>query len=146
MSELSNFEQFVTFQVDKLYLGIEVAKVQEVLQHQDTTRVPLADSEIKGIMNLRGQIITAIDLRRSLNIESEGQSVESTNVVVNFGNETYSLIVDKIGDVIELDNKSFQKTPSTLDKNLTPLLKGVYKLEKKLLLILNLENLFNSKI
>ncbi|OUW16747.1 MAG: chemotaxis protein CheW [Opitutales bacterium TMED158] len=131
--------QFCTFYVDGLFFGVDVLKVQEVLTEQDMTPVPLASNEVEGLINLRGQIVTAIDLRRRLKLSDRTDGEPPMNVVINAGDEVFSLIVDEIGDVIEPDEKSFERPPETLEGVARTLVNGVYKLEGQLLLILDTE-------
>ena len=131
-------ELLCTFFIDKFFLGIEVAKVQEVLLCQQMTRVPLASWEIRGLINLRGQIVTAIDLRRRMELPDIDTHPNPVNVVVrSHHEEVVSLLVDKIGDVIEVAEKNFEGPPETLQGTLRTLLRGVYKLNGKLLLVLD---------
>jgi purine-binding chemotaxis protein CheW len=129
--------QFCTFFLDDLYFGVEVQRVQEVLRHQPLTRVPLASPMIEGLINLRGQIVTAIDLRQRLGLaERRGQELPM-NVIVRTEDSAVSLLVDEVGDVIEVDASTFETPPATLQQPARSLIHGAYKLEGKLLLVLN---------
>ena len=130
--------QFTTFYVDDLFFGIDVLKVQEVLRPQGMTRVPLAPPVIRGLINLRGQIVTAIDMRRRLNLESRDGGSALMNIVVRFGDEAISLLVDEIGDVLEVDANKFERRPDNVDPEIRDLIRGVYKLDKRLLLVLDI--------
>ena len=131
--------QFCTFHVHGLYFGIEVAKVQEVMQHRATEQVPLATSVIEGLINLRGQIVTAIDLRRRLNLPERSESQPPLHVVVRTDEGPVSLLVDEIGDVLEVDQGNFEPPPESLQGTARELILGAHKLEGKLLLVLNME-------
>lgn len=124
-------------------LGVDVLEVQEVILYQDMTKVPLAHDSIKGLINLRGQIVTAIDLRQRLNLPQADSSIEQKNIVIQSGDEAVSLLVDEIGDVIEPAEESFELPPETLRGTAKDIIKGVYKLEKNLLLVLNSSRTIN---
>jgi purine-binding chemotaxis protein CheW len=131
--------QFATFVLNGLFFGVDVLKVQEVIRYQEMTCVPIAPSMIEGLINLRGQIITAIDLRRRLGLpEREGHQLP-LNVVVRTDDGAVSLLVDEIGDVVEIDEESFERVPETVTGMARELILGVYKLPKRLLLILDTE-------
>jgi len=132
---LAKPKQFCTFYVDDILLGIEVLAVQEVLRYQDLTEVPLAPPEVQGLINLRGQIITAINLRSRMHLPPGKNAKNSMNVVTRINNEVVSFLVDSVGDVLEVDDESFEPVPSTVDASTRELVSGVYKLEGKGLLM-----------
>jgi purine-binding chemotaxis protein CheW len=136
---MSNDHQFCTFLVDGMYFGVEVLKVQEVIRYQEMTRVPLAPAVIRGLINLRGQIVTAIELRRRLGMGERADTSLPMNVVVRTGEGAVSLLVDEIGDVLTVEPDAFERTPETLSGSVRELLRGVYKLKDRLLLILDTE-------
>ena len=131
--------QFCTFMVDGLYFGVEVLQVQEVIRYQEMTRVPLANAVIKGLINLRGQIVTAIDLRRRLELSDRPEGSLPMNVVVRTADGALSLLVDEIGDVLNVEPESFERPPETVSGITRELISGVYKLKDRLLLIMNTE-------
>lgn len=130
-------ETFCTFQVDHLYFGVEVLKVQEVIRYQRMTRVPLSPAVIRGIINLRGQLVTAIDLRRRLGLPKSEVERQPMNVVIRGNDGSVSLLVDEIGDVLEVDREQFEPPPETLQGVPRELIRGAYKLDGKLLLVLD---------
>lgn len=134
-SELAN--QYVTFRAGGLFFGVDVLKVQEIIRYQSMTPVPLAPAAVRGLINLRGQIITAVDLRSILKLESGNDELKSMNVVIRAGDETVSLLVDSIGDVLEVEPAQFESTPETVAPHLRNILHGVFKLKDELLLVLN---------
>jgi purine-binding chemotaxis protein CheW len=129
--------QFCTFIVDGQYFGIEVLKVQEVIRFQEMTRVPLASPTINGLINLRGQIVTAIDLRRGLELPDRAPGVLPMNVVVRTSDGAVSLLVDEIGDVVNVEASGFERPPETLRGSARDLISGVYKLKERLLLVMD---------
>jgi len=136
---MTNTKQFCTFFVNGLFFGIEVLKVQEVIRYQEMTRVPLAPATIQGLINLRGQIVTAIDLRRRLELPPREADQLPMNVVVRSEDGAVSLLVDEIGDVVEIQDDIYEQPPETLKGVARELVQGVYKLKERLLLILDTE-------
>ncbi len=131
--------QFCTFTVGKLFLGIDVRQVQEVIRYQEMARVPLAAKDVSGLINLRGQIVPAIDLRPRLELPSRGPGQLPMNVVVRTNDGAVSLLVDEIGDVLEVNRDSFERKPETLRGPSRDLIEGVFKLKNQLLLILDVD-------
>lgn len=129
--------QYSTFDVAGFYFGIDVLQVQEVLRCQPMTPVPLAPVVIEGLINLRGQIVTAIDMRRRLGLPPRTGGATSMNVVVRTEDGAVSLLVDEIGDVVEADSSSFERPPENLDPAISGLVRGIHKLKDKLLLVLD---------
>jgi len=131
--------QYATFLLDGLYFGIEVLKVQEVLRQQPTTPVPLAPPIVRGLINLRGQIVTAVDLRARLGLAPRDGDEPPMNVVVRTADGVVSLLVDAIDDVVEASGDDFEAAPETVQSRLHHLVRGVYKLPARLLLVLDVE-------
>ena len=129
--------QFCTFYVAGLCFGIGVREVQEVIRYQEMTRVPLAASVVRGLINLRGQIVTAIDLRRRLGLDDRADEALPMNLVVRTDDGVVSLLVDEIGEVVEVDEDTFERPPPTLEGVARELVRGVYKREGSLLLVLD---------
>ena len=130
-------QQLCTFYLDGLYLGVGVRQVQEVIRYQEMTRVPLAPGVVSGLINLRGQIVTAIDLRRRLGLPDRPADQLPMNVVVRADDGAISLLVDEIGDVVEVDDDTFERAPETLRGVARDLIRGVYKREGELLCVLD---------
>ena len=130
-------KQFSTFVVDRLLLGVEVEKVQEVIRYQEMTCVPLAPSVVKGLINLRGQIVTAVDLRRRLDLRERATGELPMNVVIRQDDGAVSLLVDEIGDVLEVEEEKFEPPPETMDSKARKLIRGVYKLSDRLMHVLD---------
>lgn len=129
--------QLSTFHVGKYLFGVDVSLVQEVVRLQMITPVPLAAPEIAGLINLRGEVLTAIDLRSRLGLPPADGNREPVNVVVRVDDEPVSLLVDEIGGVLEVSQVPFEQTPSTVDERVRDLLLGAYTLPDRLLLALN---------
>ena len=106
---------FVPFELADQLLGIPVVLIQEVLMGEDISPVPLSPREVKGFLNLRGQIVTAVDLRALLGLPDRAEGESFMNVVVEHDEELFSLLVDRVGDVVEAGDSAFEPTPSTLD-------------------------------
>jgi purine-binding chemotaxis protein CheW len=128
---------YSTFFVGGLFFGIEVLEVQEVLRYQEMTLVPLAPHVIEGLINLRGQIVTAIDMRRRLRLEPRAPGKTPMNMVVRSEDGAVSLLVDEIGDVIEAPRESFEAPPETMRPEEREIIDGVCKLQGRLMLVLN---------
>ena len=130
--------QLATFTLDGHCFGIDVEQVQEVLRSQSRTRVPLAPPAVAGLVNLRGQVLTAIDLRTQLGLAPR-EDAEPMVVVVRVGGEPISLLVDAIGDVVDVEESDFEPPPDTLLDAGRDMLRGAYKLPDRLLLALDAE-------
>ena len=131
--------QYCTFYLEGHYFGLDVLKVQEVIRYQEMTRVPLAPPVVRGLINLRGQIVMAVDLRRRFAMEDRPNSELPMNMVVRTNDGAVSFLVDEIGDVLEADEENFEHPPETLQGPARELVKGVYKLEERLMLVLDTE-------
>jgi len=131
--------QLSTFFVADLFFGVDVLRVQEVLRFQQMTHVPKAPEVIEGLINLRGQIVTAIDLRRRLRLPPRAGDQMPTNVVIRTDDGAVSLLVDEIGDVLDVDTSTYERTPENLDLAAREIISGVYKLKDRLLLVLDTE-------
>ena len=141
---MAKTQQFCTFFLKDQFFGVPVEQVQEVIQYQEMTRVPLVPEVIRGLINLRGQIVTAVDLRRLFGMEERPGSRLPMNVVVRTDDGAVSFLVDEIGDVLEADEENFELPPETLQGQARELVCGVYKLEERLLLVLDTERAVSS--
>lgn len=128
--------QLCTFDLADLFLAVPVEGVQEVIREGEMTQVPLAPDTVEGLMNLRGQIVTVIDLRRCLGLEHNPAGADMHVVLRREGNPV-SLLVDEIGDVVEIDDRARAKPPRSIKGTLRELLAYVYTLEGRLLLVLD---------
>ena len=140
----SDRRTFATCRVGHLLVGLNVDAVQEVTAGGDLTPVPLAPPMVSGLLNLRGQIVTAIDLRRSLQLADRPVGQPAVNVILRADGGSVGLVVDSIGDVLDVDDHAFEEPPSTVRGHLRELITGVYKLERGLLLVLNTERVMEE--
>jgi purine-binding chemotaxis protein CheW len=129
--------RFATFSVADMFCGIDVGQVQEVLKYQEMTPLPLAPDVIQGLINLRGQIVTAVDLRRRFRLPERTLDRQPMNMVLRSDGGAVSLLVDEIGDVIEVDGCEHEPPPSTMDPFHRDVVEAVFKLDGKLLLALD---------
>ena len=128
-NNVNSRHQYATFFLGEIYFGVDVLKVQEVLRHLDITRVPLAPSVIEGLINLRGQIVTAIDMRRLLKLAPRESDVQPMNIVIQSVDGAVSLLVDEIGDVIEASELCCEPPPGNMPASLRGFVDRVYTLE-----------------
>ncbi len=136
---------FVTMALGDHLFGIPVLSVQDVLGAQSITRIPLASPEVAGALNLRGRIVTAIDVRRRLGLSARPRDTQPMNVVVEHEGELYSLIFDTVGEVMSLPADSYERNPATLDARWREVAGGIYRLQGKLLVVLDVARLLDLK-
>jgi purine-binding chemotaxis protein CheW len=139
-------QEFLTVAVDGQSFGIPVLSVRDVLGPQRLTRVPLAQSEVVGALNLRGRIVTAIELRRRLSRPDRAPDAAHMSVVVDVRGEPYSIIVDSVGEVLNLSPDTFEQNPASLDVAIKSVSKGVYRLERSLLVVLDVVQLLDPVV
>ena len=130
-------QQYATFNLAGSYFGISVGTVQEILRMQQMTPVPLAPSVVSGLINLRGQIVTAVDLRRRLGMVERDLGAAPVNVVIRSNGGIISLLVDEIGDVVEVSEDTFEPPPETLSSKAREMVRGVHKLNRRLMHVLD---------
>ena len=134
---MANTKQYCTFYLEEHFFGVPVEQVQEVIRYLEMTHVPLVSEVVRGLINLRGQIVTAIDLRKRLGMKDRAENHLPMNVVVRTNDGAVSLLVDDIGDVIEVAQEAYETPPPTLLAQQKEVVDGVYKLDQRLLLVLN---------
>ncbi len=139
----SEHRDYVTMSIADQMFGIPVLTVQDVLGTQAITRVPLAPPEVAGSLNLRGRIVTAIDVRPRLGMAKREAGKNPMSVVVEHDGELYSLLVDSVGEVLSLDTKDYQRNPPTLNPRLREFSDGIYRLNGSLLVVLSVASLLN---
>ncbi len=130
--------QYVTFQVADCLYGVDVTHVQEVLPPQPRTPTPLSPATVAGLVNLRGQVVLAVDLRERLMLPARDED-EPMMVVVRVGSETVSLLVDHIGEVVTVGEDTFAEPPETLPVAMRQVVRGAHRLTDRLLLVLDVE-------
>ena len=138
--------EFVSITVDGQLFGIPVLQVQDVLGPQRITRIPLAPPEVAGSLNLRGRIVTAIDLRTRLRMPPLPEGQQGMSIVVDHGGELYSVIVDSVGEVLSLDAEASERNPATLDPVWREISGGIYRLEKTLLIVLDVARVLDFSV
>lgn len=135
---MSLSHQYCTFLLDGHLFGVPVSSVQEVLKQQELTPVPLASPEVTGLINLRGQIVTTLELRTRLSLPPRGDGMSAVNVVVRTPDGgVVSLLVDEIGDVVEPGESAFEPVPETVPSHVRALVTSVCKLDGQLMLVLD---------
>lgn len=136
---------FLTIQIGEQMFGIPVLQVQDVLGQQKVTKIPLAPPEVAGSLNLRGRVVTAINVRKRLGLpDNDNENTKEMSVVVEHDNELFSLIIDKVGDVLSLSDDTYEKNPSTLDPLWREVSSGIYRLNDKLLIVMDVPRFLNS--
>lgn len=136
-------QDYVTMYIEGQLFGIPVLTVQDVLAPQKITRIPLAPPEVAGSLNLRGRIVTAIDVRKRLRLKAREDQGKGMSVVVDMGGELYSLMVDSVGEVLSLPGAAFERNPPTLDALWREFSAGIYRLDGKLLVVLDVPRLLD---
>lgn len=134
---------FVTVYLNGQLLGIPVLAIHDVLSAQKITPVPLAPPSITGVLNLRGRIVTAVDLRTRLGLPARDKGEKSMSVVVEHAGEPYSLLIDNVGEVISVPMEKFERNPRTLDPKWQEVSSGVCRLDGQLLVILDVDRLLD---
>lgn len=132
---------FVTMRIDKQLFGVPVKYVRDVLREQRVTRIPLAPPEVAGSLNLRGRIVTVINLRKRLSLHEKESATPGMFVVVEHKNDLYSLMVDGVGEVLTISAGAIEKTPGNLGTSWKAVASGIYKLDSELLVIMDTETL-----
>lgn len=140
---MSDVQRVCSFLVEDLLFGVDVAHVQEVVRQHALTPIPLAPPAIRGLMNLRGSIVAAIDLRERLGFGPDSGNGTRANVILRSEHDSVSLLVDEIGDVLEVSAQQFERPPDTLRGRARQLIVGAYKLPDRLLLVLDVEKTIN---
>lgn len=136
-------EDFVTASIADQMFGIPVLQVQDVLGPQKITRIPLAPPEIAGSLNLRGRIVTAVDVRKRLGLGERPAENRGMSIVVDLKGELYSLMVDNVGEVLSLSSVEFERQPATMDQRWREVSTGIYRLKSSLLVVLDVSRLLN---
>ncbi len=136
-------EDYVTFRISDQLFGIPVLKVQDILMPDHIAFIPLAPKEVAGSINLRGRIVTVIDVRVRLGLSTRNDEGQSMGVTVEHANDLYSLLVDQVGEVLSLDQKNYERNPSTLDPIWREFASGVYRLDGQLMVVLDVDRMLD---
>jgi purine-binding chemotaxis protein CheW len=135
--------EYVTIRVGGQLFGIPVLDVHDILRKQPITKVPLAQKEIAGIMNIRGCIVTVINVHTCLDLPPHDPTKKIMNLVISYQGEQYSLQVDSVGEVMSLSSGLYEKNPPTLKESWRQVSDGIYRLQDELLIVLNVEQLLS---
>jgi len=136
-------KDYVTIRLAGQLCGIPVLEVHDVLSEQTITSVPLAPPAVAGVLNLRGRIVTAINLRKRLGLKDKESGGENMSIVVEYEGEPYSLLIDGVGDVLSFSEDAFERNPVTLDPCWQDVSSGIFRMEGELMVILDVEKLLN---
>lgn len=134
---MTNARQFCTFYLDHLLFGVESQKIQEVVTYRELRPVPLAPPVVSGLMNLRGQVVVALELRRQLELSERPSDMPPICLVVRSGSGTVCLLADEVGNVVDVEEETFEPSPETLSPRLRSVILGVHKLEGQLMHVLD---------
>jgi purine-binding chemotaxis protein CheW len=143
MHDDNAFTEFVTFAVAGQMFGLPIARVQDVFKPSRITRVPLADAEVAGVLNLRGRIVTAIDMRRRLDAGRREDGAQVMAIGIEARGESFGLLVDAVGEVLKLSDVAREPNPINLGGRLAALSDGVYRLEGQLLVVLDVDRVLD---
>ena len=135
--------EFITATIGGQVFGVPISQVQDVFTPEMMTKVPLAAPEIAGVLNLRGRIVTAIDMRERLSLPVNEDENERMAVGIESGNESYGLLIDSIGEVLRLKQSEMEPNPANLDKRWARVSAGVYRLDGQLLVVLDVSNVLD---
>src|ERR1700760_4184557 len=133
------FSEFVTVQIGGQLFGMPISRVQDVFMPERLTRVPLSSSDVAGVLNLRGRIVTAIDMRARLGLPKSESEKPPMAVGVELRGESYGLLIDSIGEVLKLADDSREVNPVNLDPRLAKIADGVHRLDGQLLVVLDVD-------
>ena len=139
--------EYLTAMIGEQIFGIPVLDIQDIIQEQLITPIPLAPPEIAGALNLRGRVVTAIDMRKMLGVVEDCEDVDKNkkmNVVIEHDGELYSLMVDNVGDVLVMSQDTFEKNPTTMEESWSSISSGIHRLEDRLLVVIDVDGLLQS--
>jgi purine-binding chemotaxis protein CheW len=145
MEKDEHFTEFVTFTIAGQSFGLPIAQVQDVFKPMNVTRVPLAGAEIAGVLNLRGRIVTAIEMRSRLSAQPRGEGADPMAIGIEAKGESFGLLVDTVGEVLKLADFELEPNPINLDRKLADLSVGVYRLDGQLLVVLDIDEVLRLR-
>jgi purine-binding chemotaxis protein CheW len=141
-----SFNEYVTALIGGQLFGLPILRVQDVFAPERLTAVPLAPPEVAGVLNLRGRIVTLIDMRCRLGLGSRDDGQQAMAIGVESRGESYGLLIDSVGEVLKLDNRSWEPNPSNLDARLASVSTGIYRLDSQLLMILDVDRVLDITV
>ena len=141
-----SLNEYVTALIGGQLFGLPILRVQDVFAPERLTAVPLSPSEVAGVLNLRGRIVTLIDMRCRLGLGSRDDGQQSMAIGVESRGESYGLLIDSVGEVLKLDNQSWEPNPSNLDARLASVSTGIYRLDSQLLMILDVDRVLDITV
>ncbi len=144
-NEGANLKEYVTAIVGGQQFGLPILRVQDVFKPERVTRVPLAPPEIAGVLNLRGRIVTLVDLRQRLDLPPRADEKPQMAIGVEWRNESYGLLIDSIGEVLKLDDEARESNPVNLNEGLARMSAGIHRLDEQLLMILDVERVLDIR-
>ncbi|HLH90894.1 MAG TPA: chemotaxis protein CheW [Xanthobacteraceae bacterium] len=139
-----NFIEYVTVMIGSQLFGLPISQVQDVFMPDRLARVPLASAEIAGVLNLRGRIVTAIDMHCRLGLGKRQSDRPPMAVGIEFRGESYGLLIDTVGEVLKLADNTREPVPVNLEPHLARVSCGVHRLEKQLLVVLDVDRIFDT--
>jgi purine-binding chemotaxis protein CheW len=145
MHDNSDFIEFVTLTTAGQMFGLPIARVQDVFKPSCITRVPLAEEEIAGVLNLRGRIVTVIDMRSRLGVRKRDDDRAPMAIGIEAKGESFGLLVDTVGEVLKLPAAEREPNPINLDRKLAALSAGVYRLDGQLLVVLDIDRVLDLR-
>ena len=134
---MNETRQFCTFYLDRLLFGVESQKILEVVTYRPLRPVPLAPAAVSGLMNLRGKVVVALELRRQLEMPERPPNLLPVCLVVSAAAETVCLLADEVGNVVDVEDRTFEASPETLSRRVRSVIRGVHKLEHELMHVLD---------
>jgi purine-binding chemotaxis protein CheW len=143
MSDTAHLSDYVTFTTGGQLFGLPIERVQDVFRPAHITRVPLAGPEIAGVLNLRGRIVTAIELRSRLGLGNREPDRTAMAIGIEHRGESFGLLVDAVGEVMKLPGNEREPNPINLDRNLSRVSAGIYRLDGQLLVILDIDRVLD---
>ena len=141
----SDTVEYVTVTINEQMFGMPISSVEDIFMPESITSVPLSDQEVEGVLNLRGRIVTAINMRKYLGLPQRKDGGQSMAVGVEYRNESYGLIIDGVGEVLRLSGKTFEENPTNLDPCWSKISQGVHRLENELMLVLDIKCVLDSE-
>ncbi len=138
-------EEYITVMIADQLFGMPILEVQDVFMPETVTEVPLASQDVAGVLNLRGRIVTAIDMRKRLGLPDLEENKPRMAVGIESNGESYGLIIDKVGEVHRLSDETFEVNPANLDPRWVAISAGVHRLDGSLMVVIDVEKVLAQK-